>query len=156
MVVMLVVSDIEKSVEFYNKLFGLQIVADFGANKTLTGGLALQTQETYKKFIENDTISYGGNNFELYFEVDDFDNFVDKLSGFDIVYVHSIKTHSWGQRVIRFYDLDRNIIEVGENMKTVCQRFLDSGMTPEQVASRMDVPIQYIHCLLYTSDAADD
>ena len=51
MVVMLVVSDIEKSVEFYNKLFGLQIVADFGANKTLTGGLALQTQETYKKFI---------------------------------------------------------------------------------------------------------
>ena len=145
MVVMLVVSDIEKSVEFYNKLFGLQIVADFGANRTLTGGLALQTQETYKKFIENDTISYGGNNFELYFEVDDFDNFVDKLSGFDIVYVHSIKTHSWGQRVIRFYDLDRNIIEVGENMKTVCQRFLDSGMTPEQVASRMDVPIQYIH-----------
>ncbi len=105
----------------------------------------MQTQETYKKFIENDTISYGGNNFELYFEVDDFDNFVDKLSGFDIVYVHSIKTHSWGQRVIRFYDLDRNIIEVGENMKTVCQRFLDSGMTPEQVASRMDVPIQYIH-----------
>ena len=145
MVVMLVVSDIEKSVEFYNKLFGLQIVADFGANKTLTGGLALQTQETYKKFIENDTISYGGNNFELYFEVDDFDNFVCKLSGFDIVYVHPIKTHSWGQRVVRFYDLDRNIIEVGENMKTVCQRFLDSGMTPEQVASRMDVPIQYIH-----------
>lgn len=71
MVVMLVVSDIEKSVKFYNELFGLQIVADFGANKTLTGGLALQTQETYKKFIENDTISYGGNNFELYFEVDD-------------------------------------------------------------------------------------
>lgn len=145
MVVMLVVSNIEKSVEFYNKLFGLQIIADFGANKTLTGGLALQTQETYKKFIENNTISYGGNNFELYFEVDDFDNFVCKLSGFDIVYVHPIKTHSWGQRVVRFYDLDRNIIEVGENMKTVCQRFLDSGMTPEQVASRMDVPIQYIH-----------
>ena len=144
-VTMLVVSDIEKSVKFYNKLFGLQIVADFGANKTLTGGLALQTQETYKKFIENDTISYGGNNFELYFEVDDFDNFVGKLSRFDIVYVHPIKTHSWGQRVVRFFDLDRNIIEVGENMKTVCRRFLDSGMTPEQVASRMDVPIQYIH-----------
>ncbi len=144
-VTMLVVSDIEESVKFYNKLFGLQIVADFGANKTLTGGLALQTQETYKKFIENDTISYGGNNFELYFEVDDFDNFVGKLSRFDIVYVHPIKTHSWGQRVVRFFDLDRNIIEVGENMKTVCRRFLDSGMTPEQVASRMDVPIQYIH-----------
>lgn len=144
MAVMLVVSDIDKSVEFYNKLFGLQIVADFGANKTLSGGLALQTQETYKKFIETDAISYGGNNFELYFEVDDFDNFTSKLRNFDIVYVHPIKTHSWGQRVVRFYDLDRNIIEVGENMKTVCRRFLDGGMTPEQVARRMDVPIQYI------------
>jgi len=144
MAVMLVVSDIDKSVEFYSKLFGLQIVADFGANKTLSGGLALQTQETYKKFIETDAISYGGNNFELYFEVDDFDNFTSKLRNFDIVYVHPIKTHSWGQRVVRFYDLDRNIIEVGENMKTVCRRFLDSGMTPEQVARRMDVPIQYI------------
>lgn len=144
MAVMLVVSDIDKSVEFYNKLFGLRIVADFGANKTLSGGLALQTQETYKKFIETDSISYGGNNFELYFEVDDFDNFTSKLHNFDIVYVHQIKTHSWGQRVVRFYDLDRNIIEVGENMKTVCRRFLDSGMTPEQVARRMDVPIQYI------------
>lgn len=141
---MLVVSDIDKSVEFYSKLFGLQIVADFGANKTLSGGLALQTQETYKKFIETDAISYGGNNFELYFEVDDFDNFTSKLRNFDIVYVHPIKTHSWGQRVVRFYDLDRNIIEVGENMKTVCRRFLDSGMTPEQVARRMDVPVQYI------------
>lgn len=144
MAVMLVVSDIDKSVEFYSKLFGLQIVADFGANKTLSGGLALQTQETYKKFIETDSISYGGNNFELYFEVDDFDNFTSKLRNFDIVYVHQIKTHSWGQRVVRFYDLDRNIIEVGENMKTVCRRFLDSGMTPEQVARRMDVPVQYI------------
>lgn len=144
MAVMLVVSDIDKSVEFYSKLFGLQIVADFGANKTLSGGLALQTQETYKKFIETDAISYGGNNFELYFEVDDFDNFTSKLRNFDIVYVHPIKTHSWGQRVVRFYDLDRNIIEVGENMKTVCRRFLDSGMTPEQVARRMDVPVQYI------------
>ncbi len=144
MAVMLVVSDIDKSVEFYSKLFGLRIVADFGANKTLSGGLALQTQETYKKFIETDSISYGGNNFELYFEVDDFDNFTSKLHNFDIVYVHQIKTHSWGQRVVRFYDLDRNIIEVGENMKTVCRRFLDSGMTPEQVARRMDVPIQYI------------
>lgn len=145
MAVMLVVSDINKSVEFYNKLFGLQVVADFGANKTLTGGLALQTQETYKKYIETDTISYGGSNFELYFEVDDFDNFTNKLSGFDIVYVHPIKTHSWGQRVVRFFDLDRNIIEVGENMKMVCRRFLDSGMTPEQVARHMDVPIQYVN-----------
>ena len=48
---MLVVTDIDRSVEFYKKVFGLHIIMDFGANKTLTGGLALQTVETYKNFI---------------------------------------------------------------------------------------------------------
>ena len=48
---MLVVTDIDKSVEFYKKVFGLHVIMDFGANKTLTGGLALQTVETYKEFI---------------------------------------------------------------------------------------------------------
>ena len=43
---MLVVTDIDRSVEFYKKVFGLHIIMDFGANKTLTGGLAMQTVET--------------------------------------------------------------------------------------------------------------
>ena len=129
---MLVVTDINKSVEFYKKVFGLHVVMDFGANKTLTGGLALQTIETYKEFIGIDEISFGGNNFEIYFEEDDFDKFADKLKECDIEYIHPIIEHSWGQRVVRFYDPDKHIIEVGENLKVVCKRFLESKMTPEQ------------------------
>lgn len=142
---MLVVSDIDKSVEFYKKVFGLRVVMDFGANKTLTGGLALQTAQTYKEFIGTDNISFGGNNFEIYFEEDDFDGFASRLSECDIEYVHPIKEHSWGQRVVHFYDPDRHIIEVGENMKAVCKLFLDGGLTPEQVAKRMDVPIKFVN-----------
>ena len=141
---MLVVTDMDKSVEFYKNVFGLHIIMDFGANKTLTGGLALQTVETYKEFISTNKISFGGNNFELYFEEDDFDNFVDKLKKFDIEYVHPVKEHSWGQRVIRFYDPDNHVIEVGENMKAVCGRFLERGMTAEQVAEHMDVPVKFV------------
>ena len=137
---MLVVTDIDKSVEFYKKVFGLHVIMDFGANKTLTGGLALQTSETYKEF--------GGNNFEVYFEEDDFDKFADRLKEYDIEYVHPIIEHSWGQRVVRFYDPDKHIIEVGENMKIVCRRFLNSGMTPEQVAERMDVPMKFINACM--------
>ncbi|SET29198.1 Catechol 2,3-dioxygenase [Thomasclavelia cocleata] len=141
---MLVVTDIEKSVEFYKKVFGLHVIMDFGANKTLTGGLALQTVETYKDFIGTNDISFGGNNFEIYFEEDDFDKFADRLKEYDIEYVHPIIEHSWGQRVVRFYDPDKHIVEVGENMKIVCKRFLDSGMTPEQVAEFMNVPMKFI------------
>lgn len=109
----LVVSDMDRTVDFYERIPGLQVVTDFGANKALTGGLALQTLETYKRFIDTDNISFGGNNFELYFEEDDFDKFADNLKKYDVEYVHQVKEHSWGQWVVRFYDPDRYIIEVG-------------------------------------------
>lgn len=141
---MLVVTDMDKSVEFYEKVFGLRVIMDFGANKTLTDGLTLQTEETYKEFIGVNDIAFGSNSFELYFEEDDFDKFISTLKAYDIVYVHPVKEHSWGQRVVRIYDPDRHIIEIGEDIKVVCKRFLDSGMTPEQVAERMDVPIKFV------------
>ena len=141
---LLVVADIDKSVAFYKKVLGLRVITDFGANKTLTGGLCLQTLETWKEFIGSDEISFGGNNAEVYFEEDDFDEFAEKLKGLDIEYVHPVKEHSWGQRVVRFYDPDRHIVEVGENIKSVCRRFLDSGMTPEQASERMDVPVKFV------------
>lgn len=141
---MIVVKDIDKSVEFYKRVLGLAVTLDFGANKTLSGGLSLQTEETYKQFIDSDKITFGGNDFEIYFEADDFDALLNRLNSFEVEYVHTVKEHSWGQRVVRFYDLDRHIIEVGENMKFVCKRFIDSGMTVEEVAKRMDVPIDYV------------
>ena len=33
-----------------------------------------------------------------------------------IQYVNRLMVHSWGQKVIRFYDLDGNLIEVGTPM----------------------------------------
>ena len=142
---MLVVNDIDKSVEFYENILGMIVILDFGANKTLTGGLALQTAETYKDFIDGRALCFGGNDFELYFEEDDFDNFISRLKSLEIEYVHPVKEHAWGQRVVRFYDPDKHIVEVGENLKSVCRRFLESGMTPEQTAERMDVPLKFVN-----------
>ena len=76
---MLVVTDIDKSVEFYKKVLGLRVIMDFGANKTLTGGLALQTLDTWREFIGTDDISFGSNSSEVYFEEDNFDKFTVKI-----------------------------------------------------------------------------
>lgn len=145
---MLVVTDIDESVKFYKKVLGLHVIMDFGANKTLTGGLVLQTVETYKEFIGKSDVSFGGNNFEIYFEEDNFDEFADRLKKYDIEYVLPVVEHFWGQRVVRFYDPDKHIIEVGENIKIVCKRFLNSGMTPEEVAKRMDVPMKFVNACM--------
>lgn len=143
-----VVTDMKKTVEFYKTILGLRVTMDFGANKTLTGGLCLQTLETWQDFLGSSEVAFDSNNAEIYFEEDDFDLFAENLKHFDIEYVHPIKEHSWGQRVVRFYDPDKHIIEVGENINVVCKRFLDSGMTPEQVAQRMDVPIKFVNACM--------
>ena len=126
---MLAVRDMERTVDFYKKVLGLHVIMDFGANKTLTGGLALQTEETYREFIGADEIAFGGKDFEIYFEEDDFDRFAKRLETLDVEYVHPVVEHAWGQRVVRFYDPDRHIVEVGENMKAVCRRFLEQGLS---------------------------
>lgn len=144
---MLVVEDIEKSQKFYKEVLGLRKILDYGANITLTGGLSLQTKESWVEFIHKDdsSILFGGNNFELYFEEDNFDDFIQRISKIDYLeYVHSVCEHSWGQRAVRFYDPDMHVIEVGENLKSVCKRFLNNGLTIEEVAVRMGVPIKFV------------
>jgi catechol 2,3-dioxygenase-like lactoylglutathione lyase family enzyme len=141
---LLAVSDIAASIDFYKRVLGLRVVMDFGANVTLTGGVCLQTLDTWQDFLEGNSISLGGNAGELYFEEDDFDAFARKLQGESVEYVHPVKEHRWGQRVVRLYDPDHHIIEVGENIKSVCRRFLGSGMTEEQTAARMDVPLKFV------------
>ena len=146
---LLVVRDMACSVAFYRQVLGLEIIQDFGANKTLTGGLCLQSADSWAELTGWQDIVYGANNGELYFEEDDFDGFLTKLACCRVDYVHPLKEHAWGQRVVRFYDPDRHMIEVGENIQVVCRRFLASGMTPEQTAARMDVPLDFINsCLL--------
>lgn len=141
---LLAVTDMAASIDFYKRVLGLHVIMDFGANVTLTGGVCLQTLDTWREFLDGKRVSLAGNAGELYFEEHDFDAFAEKLEKLEIEYVHPVKEHRWGQRVVRFYDPDHHIIEVGEKMDTVVRRFLDSGMTEEQVARRMDVPLKFV------------
>ena len=145
---LLVVTDMERSVQFYKQVLGLHKIMDFGANVTLTGGIALQTLDTWRGFIGTDQVKFGSNDAELYFEEDHFDEFIESLRKQKVVLVHPVKEHAWGQRVVRFYDPDRHMIEVGENMEAVCRRFLDGGMTPEEATERMNVPLKFVRACM--------
>ena len=121
--VLLVVKDIEASKKFYHDLFGLQVVTDFGRNVILTEGLVLQERQLWEEFVDKEVI-LGGNAMELYFEDTDLDAFAEKLeaSPYEIVYVNRLMEHDWGQRVIRFYDPDMHLIEVGESLEYVARK----------------------------------
>ena len=115
--ILIVVKDIEKSRKFYHDLFGIDLVLDNDGNMILTEGLVLQDEKIWKAFLNRDIVPKS-NSCELYFEEQDIESFVEKLERLypTIEYVNHLMTHSWGQRVIRFYDLDGNLIEVGTPM----------------------------------------
>ena len=115
--VLIVVKDIEKSKQFYHDLFGLDVVLDNDGNMILTEGLVLQDEKIWKEFLQRDIVPQN-NSCELYFEEPDVEAFAQKLEELypSVQYVNRLMTHSWGQKVIRFYDLDGNLIEVGTPM----------------------------------------
>ena len=115
--VLIVVKDIEKSRKFYHDLFGLDLVLDNEGNMILTEGLVLQDEKIWKRFLDRDIVPKS-NSCELYFEEQDIEAFIEKLEILypTIEYVNPLMTHNWGQRVVRFYDLDGNLIEVGTPM----------------------------------------
>ncbi len=143
------VSDIRAARKFYEDLFGLEVFQDYGKNIAFTCGLALQQDFDWLVGVSKDSVLNQPNNMEICFEEQDFDGFLDKLKKYPhIEYLGDMIEHSWGQRVIRFYDLDGHIIEVGEDMKMVVNRFLSSGMDMEEVSARMDVSIADLTRLL--------
>lgn len=115
--VLIVVKDIEKARQFYHDLFGLDLVLNNDGNMILTEGLVLQDEKIWKQFLGRD-ITAQSNACELYFEERDLEAFIEKLDRLypEIQYVNRLMTHSWGQKVVRFYDPDGNLIEVGTPM----------------------------------------
>ena len=146
---LLSVADINKSRKFYEEVFGMEIYQDYGINVTFTCGISLQQEFDWLVNISKDKIIKEPNNMELCFEEANFDEFLDKLAKFpNIKYIGDVVEHSWGQRVVRFYDIDSHIIEVGEEMKMVVNRFLNSGLSKEETSKRMDVSISDLEKLL--------
>ncbi len=146
---LIVVENIEKSKAFYRELFGLDVVTDFGENVILTEGLVLQERKTWERFIAK-KVAYGGCDAELYFEENDLDFFLERLEkyGEPIEYVNELMEHDWGQRVIRIYDPDKHVIEIGETMDYVARRFLKMGMTAEQVSAKTQLPLAQVKEIL--------
>ncbi len=143
------VSDIEAAKKFYEDLFGLEIYQDYGINISFTCGLALQQNFDWLVNLPKEKVLKKSNNVEIVFETSNFDEFLMKLKEYpNIEYLGEVIEHTWGQHVIRFYDLDGHMIEVGEDMKMVIQRFLSTGMTMEEISSKMDASAEDLTKLL--------
>ena len=111
--ILIVVNDIQKSIRFYKDLFGLDVVLESEGNVILTEGLVLQDAQIWKVHLNREILSRN-HAAVLYFEEWDMDGFVKKLETYQemVEIVEPLTEFPWGQKMIRFYDLDGTMIEV--------------------------------------------
>ncbi len=111
--ILIVVNDLENSIDFYRTLFGLQVTLHRDGNVMMTEGLVLQDASVWKEAIAQELIPYN-HTTELYFEEPDLEGFVKKLETYKepVKYVTLLTEYPWGQKVLRIYDPDGNLIEV--------------------------------------------
>lgn len=111
--VLVVVDDMEESVRFYQEMFGLQVIMKQEGNTILSEGLVLQDVKVWVDDIGLFTTPYS-NTSELYFEDNDVEGLVDKLTSSDILvrFQTDLTELGGGQKMVRFYDPSGNFIEV--------------------------------------------
>ena len=144
----LFVEDVTVSRHFYEDIIGQKVVLDFGENVGYESGLAIWQKKHALQTIFGRQVNSGKACEEIYFETPDLDDALEKLQAHDVKFIHGILEQPWGQRVMRFYDPDEHIIEIGEPMPVTVQRFAAQGMNPEQVAKRTSMPLEIVKQIL--------
>ena len=141
---LIAVSDMAKAKHFYETVMEQKVFMDLGVHVAFEGGISLQSN--YPELVGQDLqMQARPNNFELYFEVEDLDFWQNKIEGIEsIEFIHRAKEYPWGQRVMRFYDYDKHIVEVAESMESVAKRFLSQGLSVEETAQRTMFPVEFV------------
>ena len=141
---LIAVRDMQVSKAFYQAVLSQNVKLDLGDYVELES-LALRVNFEELVGAGDLPITFRPNDHELYFDEEDFDGFLARLAQYpDIAYLHQAKEYPWGQRVIRFYDPDGHIIEVGECMDNVFRRFHQQGMNAQQIAERTQLPLDAV------------
>jgi len=131
---LIVVEDIEKSRYLYEKILGQTVKFDFGENVTFKGDFAIHQKSHFQNLIDNKPVLQRSNSCELYFEHNDLIPVVQELKKLDVEFIHEIKEQPWQQQVIRFYDFDKNLIEIGESMEHVAYRLSKRDLSIDEIA----------------------
>jgi len=143
----LFVEDVQTSRHFYENLLGQKVAFDFGENVSFAGGFAIHAADHISQLIFGRPAAggrLGRENFGLYFETDDLDATLSRLSDAGVPSVHPVREQPWGQRVFRCTDPDGHIVEISEPMQVVVRRFLAQGITEEEAAERSSMPLPFV------------
>jgi len=144
---LIVVKDVPRSRYFYENLLGQTVKYDFGEDVQFEGIFSIHQQDHFQRLLGNEahhTVTSKSHSFELYFETDDLEAIQQRLKAAGVEFIHEIQAQPWGQRVMRFYDPDGHVIEIGESLETVVLRFHRQGLSDEEVSRKSSMPVSFV------------
>jgi catechol 2,3-dioxygenase-like lactoylglutathione lyase family enzyme len=163
----LFVSDIEQSKEFYRTHLGQEVVQDGIFNVGFASGLSLYQKsaecsvycdfeapddqlprEIRERMEAEEKAGPGEPDMEIYFETDEILEVADRVYEAGIRLLHPVVEKPWGQRVLRFYDPDHHLIEVGESMDAVVRRYAGAHHAPDEIAKKTYMSVDAVNRIL--------
>lgn len=126
---------------FYTGLLGQKVRLDFGSCVTLECGLTLWEAHPGSALTRTagGECRQGNGSLEVCFETEDFDTEAARMKNGGVPLLHDVAEEPWGQRTMRFYDPDGNIIELGESIPCFCRRLHAQGLDAAAVAKKTGV-----------------
>ena len=139
----LITTNFERLKDFYVNVLGQSVELDFGACISLKCGISIwQLSENHKitQHLGRQYHSDGNKNLELYFEADEFETTIQSIKKHKPTLLHNVTEETWGQKTMRFYDPDNNLIEVGETIPCFIKRMYSEGMNVDEIVEKTSVP----------------
>ncbi len=143
----IITNDFDKMKSFYQDILQQEIELDFGNCISFKNGLSLWKLSQNYPITQRLGKTYhtlGNNNMEICFETDDYDEVITSLQKYKLKYLHETIEETWGQRTVRFYDPENNLIEIGESIPCFVLRFYNQGMSVNEVAQLTSVPLDLV------------
>jgi catechol 2,3-dioxygenase-like lactoylglutathione lyase family enzyme len=154
-----IVEDIAASRHFYEVLLGQKVKYDFGVNVTFEGDFSVHLKSHYQSLLDDATrqpVMKKTHNFELTFETDEIEAIYLRAYEAGVEFLHDIREQPWAQRVVRLYDPDGHIVEIGEQMETVVFRLYKQNLSIDRICEKTGMPREFIELAIQEHDRSVD
>lgn len=142
----ILVENLERSRDFYEKSLKQKVIHDFGVNISFEGNLAIHLRTHFEEMhlIKGSHVIYGSNSINLNFETEELDEIYIELKKLKVEFLHEIQEAPWGQRGITFYDPDKHVVTIGEAMKGVVNRLYRQGLSFDEIVGKTAMPKEFV------------
>lgn len=144
----LFVADIAIAKDFYCTVMKLEIEHDFGKNIIFLGGLSIWEIGDDHAIKTDLNTEKGKTRFELYFETENLSETERLLNERNVSFFHGIHEEPWGQRTLRFFDPDGNLVEVGEPLHVFVSNLSARGLAYTAIHEKTGVSMETIRQIL--------